>query len=963
MKINQNRFNSKIVTLVVLLNWSFSIQFAFTESYYLNWAQASDSLTVNQSTDSFKQLFLHTIQSDKIEDYSKFIQLYPQTEEAKQLQSKIQNLEYQHSIKSKNAKDYQDFIRKYPNSNWINAVQDSLLQLSTSSQDLKSLKFCIDNFKGQRRSTALKHYYEIYTNDGESQSLDIFFKTFGNEIPKEIKSKDYELARMSNKLLLNLPYSDWKFQRYDEYIRLAAPREKAFVALQRLISNDLAIQNWSSAIKKVRTYAYYFGKNNKKINNLLDLLNAKWNNSVKINSFGNSINTEDGGEYSPVVTANDEQMYFCGSRRKDNLGGEDIFVSKKQNGIWAQAKIVPELSSKYSNEAPISISADGTMILLFKSGKLLYSTKSVSGWSKPVEFPKTINSNGYQLDGMLTGDGKGLLFSSTRSGGLNHLNSVQKYHGDEQYPSDIYISLLTSDQKWGEPINLGPVINTQYCERTPFLHADQKTLYFSSDGHGGLGKLDVFKSTRLADTCWNCWSEPVNLGKEINTASSDVGYKVSTAGDKAYFSYERKSNFNSSILLLLDVSGSMSGSKLKALKEATTAVCQTAIQNSSEISILTFSNNCNTPITDSCAFSREIAPLLQFIDNIRVGGDTPTFEAYEYACQYLKRNADKHSANKVIMLLTDGDANGCIELDSALNKIKHDNMLYKTQTILYDLTDISIAFQDLQKIASNSNGKFYSTRQYDDLGSAFEAANNEIFNFSLSGDKDIFWLNLPRNLRPGYVSTVSGKLITKDNKPMSAEVRWDDLETGKNLGITKSDPDDGSFFIVLPMGKIYGYYADKESYMSVSNSIDLRTEEKPVNIKENIDLFTLEQMVESGNAIKVNNVFFDFGKSTLLPYSEPELMRLAQLIKTKKLKIELSGHTDDIGTDESNMILSEKRAEAVKDFLIKAGCEPTDLSTVGYGETKAFTSNRTKIGRAKNRRVELRLLNKQNDKK
>ena len=61
------------------------------------------------------------------------------------------------------------------------------------------------------------------------------------------------------------------------------------------------------------------------------------------------------------------------------------------------------------------------------------------------------------------------------------------------------------------------MINTAYCDRMPFLHPDMKTLYFSSDGHGGLGKMDVFKSTRLNDNCWDCWSEPINLGIEINT--------------------------------------------------------------------------------------------------------------------------------------------------------------------------------------------------------------------------------------------------------------------------------------------------------------------------------------------------------------------------------------------------------------------------------------------------------------
>ncbi len=85
-------------------------------------------------------------------------------------------------------------------------------------------------------------------------------------------------------------------------------------------------------------------------------------------------------------------------------------------------------------------------------------------------------------------------------------------HGDRQINGDIYISNKNQDGSWDDPMLISDSINTPYSERTPFLHPDLKTLYFSSDGHGSLGKLDVYKSTRLSDSCWNCWSTPVNMG-------------------------------------------------------------------------------------------------------------------------------------------------------------------------------------------------------------------------------------------------------------------------------------------------------------------------------------------------------------------------------------------------------------------------------------------------------------------
>jgi len=464
----------------------------------------------------------------------------------------------------------------------------------------------------------------------------LFYNKYDDEALIDIQAKDYGLADLASKLPFNLLYKSDDFSKYDEYIRLAAPREKAFVALQRIISPDIAIKDWKSAIKKISTYFSCFGINDKRLRDLISILETKSDNSIIINSIGSSINSINGKEYVPVISADDKYLYFCGRDRNDNIGGEDIFVSKKINGNWSSPNIVSDLSFANSNDAPLSVTADGTKMLLFKSGKLYYSVKTNTGWSEAIEFPAIINSGDWQADAMISSDGKALFFASTKKGGLN-LNTEDSsyllFHGDTQLPSDIYVSILNENDKWGEPINLGNVINTPFCDRTPFLHPDMKTLYFSSDGHGGLGKLNVFKSTRLSDTCWTCWSEPINMGKEINTEESDWSYKITTDGEKAYFS---------------------------------------------------------------------------------------------------KRN-------------------------------------------------------------------------------------------NLKENEDIYWLNLPKFLRPELVATISGKLIDKNNQPVSAEIRWEDLESGKNIGKSDSDPVDGSFFIVLPLGKMYGYYINKADYFPIGYG-----ESKPV---------------------------------------------------------------------------------------------------------------------------------------
>jgi outer membrane protein OmpA-like peptidoglycan-associated protein len=659
------------------------------------------------------------------------------------------------------------FIDKCPNNSWKSVALDSICAIGLRTEDLGALKYTTDSLKGSKRNDALLLYHDVFTNDGEKSTLDLFYKAYPDTIFNAIKTKDYALAELGNNLALELPYKPADFQKYDEYIRKAAPNEKAFVALQRIISSDINVKDWKFALNKLNTYVSCFKTKNRKVKDLIALLESATDNTIQITSVGPGINTVEGDEYQPVITADDKSLYFCGRGRKDNVSSEDIFVSNKVNEVWSDAKIVSDLSPAGSNNVQFSITTDGTRMILFRSGKLYYSDKTAGGWGDAIPFPDIINSGKWQSDAMISADGKVLLFASVREGGYNLETPNMIYHGDSQYPVDIYVSLLNEKNEWGKPINLGKVINTPYCDRMPCLAPDMKTLYFSSDGHGGLGGLDVFKTTRLSDTCWARWSEPINLGKEINTEGSDRNYKISDDGTRAYFS---------------------------------------------------------------------------------------------------------------------------------------------------------------KKITSQDK-------------------------------EDIYSINLPKSLRPEAVTTITGKLIDKGNHPVVSEIRWEDLETGKEMGRAKSDPVDGSFFINLPLGKNYGYYVNKEGYFPYSNNIDLRNNNyKPVKVDATINMVTYQQMVEDGTVVILNNLFFNPSESVILTASIPELKRIAAIIKTNNLKVTLAGHTDNVGDDKQLQSLSEQMADAVKTFFVKEGCFSDKITFEGFGKTRPIAPNETEAGRAKNKRVELEFI-------
>ena len=248
--------------------------------------------------------------------------------------------------------------------------------------------------------------------------------------------------------------------------------------------------------------------------------------SIQPQILPNTINTAIGEEYGPTLTIDDNTLYFVGLNRGETNMSEDIFVSRrdKRTGEWSSAQIVPALSTPYRNEAPTSVSGDGKTMLLFVEGRMCFSQRGPYGWTEPRPLPSYLQLGNWQADAQISADGSVLLFAANYPA-----------EGEERASLNIFVSERDEQGRWGKPYSIGSVINTSGMERSPFLHPDMKTLYFSSDKEGTIGDLDVWVTRRLSDTCWTCWSEPENLGPQINTTGRDCWYKISTDGKTAYY--------------------------------------------------------------------------------------------------------------------------------------------------------------------------------------------------------------------------------------------------------------------------------------------------------------------------------------------------------------------------------------------------------------------------------------------
>ena len=160
---------------------------------------------------------------------------------------------------------------------------------------------------------------------------------------------------------------------------------------------------------------------------------------------------------------------------------------------------------------------------------------------------------------------------------------------------------------------------------------------------------------------------------------------------------------------------------------------------------------------------------------------------------------------------------------------------------------------------------------------------------------------------------------------------------------------------MLPQGNTYGFRAEAQGLVSVKDNLDATNLKEYTEIQR--DLYLVP--VEVGQVVRINNIFFDFGKSTLKPESFSELNRVVDFLNSNPtVNIELSGHTDNIGSVVVNLKLSDDRAKSVVEYLTSKGITASRLTAKGYGETKPVATNDTEEGRAMNRRVEFEILKK-----
>jgi outer membrane protein OmpA-like peptidoglycan-associated protein len=406
--------------------------------------------------------------------------------------------------------------------------------------------------------------------------LTVVDKNYAQSIQLTTKSK----AAIKNYRLAETSYKSSDFEQALNYLAKAVKKDNNFIEAWLLLGDvntelnqkQEAIDAFNEAIRIDSSFfprAYYFignlafemgaykrsenylkrylqFKEEQKITRLLaaqklqraifaDSLVSNPINTIPVN-LGKLVNTSS-DEYVNFVNENQSQIILTRKYKVDtnNLGvsyyGERFYETKSDNGTWTNPMPMELSWQKGLNLGGMSLSVDGRKMYFtgcnwpdgYGSCDIFISVKQGDLWQKPMNLGSVINSNGWESQPFVSADGKRIFFSSKRSGGKGG--------------SDIWMTIKLNNGKWSPPVNLGDSINTAGNEMSPFLHPDGETLYFSSDGHEGLGGADLFISRK--DELGR-WSKAKNLGYPVNSRANEINIFLTIDGNWSYISSDRK---------------------------------------------------------------------------------------------------------------------------------------------------------------------------------------------------------------------------------------------------------------------------------------------------------------------------------------------------------------------------------------------------------------------------------------
>jgi OOP family OmpA-OmpF porin len=639
-------------------------------------------------------------------------------------------------------------------------------------------------------------------------------------------------------------------------------------------------------------------------------------------------------ESAPLVTPDNQRLYFTVSNHPQNNAGvdnsQDIWYADKQtDGHWGPAiHMKAPLNHRKFNQVLTVLDNGNTLFIRGGNRKkeegFSLTFKDGDSWSRPTEF----EIEGFEE--MNKGRFSGAAISQDRTAIIIYMNEREA----KPY-SDLYLSMLQDDGKYSKP-KLIEQLSTYKDEFGPYFSENDQMMYYASNRDGSIGGVDIWKTTRL-DTTWLNWSEPENIGAPINTGGFDSYFSIDASGQNAFTTrtYVSADGSNMNIYGLVPKAKiTVQGKVLDAETKEPLNILLAISANEEKIKNIQTKNNGQYEFT---TYQEKV---------YRYGGAIIGYEQLE----------DHLDLSRI-------EKDTVIEKDVYLTPIVAELILNGYVTDSTSLLPAN-AWLIIEK------GQFIDSVQtaYSDGGYTLELQGEGTYNISLvSNDYEtisdtliakvttgIYYkefrkdYTLKKKIKP-YV--LSGYVYDEQTKvPLSVTLNVELPDSSKS---TTSSDESGYYEINTKIAGEIIIRAQKVNYLNLEDNLTIGDDQLFLNYTRDLYMSS----IAVGKTVIINNIYFNFDKSSLKEASFPELGRLTDLLnQNPSITIEISGHTDDKGSDDYNLSLSEGRAESVMGYLLDQGIAGQRMKAKGYGEAKPISSNLSESGRAENRRVEFTIL-------
>jgi outer membrane protein OmpA-like peptidoglycan-associated protein len=707
-------------------------------------------------------------------------------------------------------------------------------------------------------------------------------------------------------------------------------------------------------------------------------------------------------ESLPMPYQKGDNMYFVRTAVLGNMRqrskGQEVWQAKQENGSWTEPTNLFDAVNDNGNNAVIGTSEDGNRVYVFNSVQTRRKLAKGIAMTERDENGNWSDLKKLEIPGFKIGDG---LYSFFINAHEDVLLISMPAMGDTSGFEDLYISTKDSAGKWQSVVSLGDNINTSQSELSPYLADDNKTLYFSSTGHKGLGDADIFVAYRTGDS-WTDWSKPLNMGTPINSPNFDA-YFIIGNNEEVYFTSNRGQQFSdiysSKITKNLRFIGdgkiingrfvynglTAEGVKLNIYDENDQLIDQVITDANGLFSYAKLNPNESYVIRLSDEDATEyVGAKIYLLDDrgnpkkrlFYLGADKsfleedPLDDPNDLVSGVFKYKKLPKANTALVLLDENGEPMDTIYTD-AEGRFQYNKIAFEKASSVRpigmtdeELVDANLYFdgdknKKMTVLSADKNQLLLKPAIEDDseiLKGVFEFKKLPVANAGLvvwdenGFPVDTIYTDDNGNFTYKKIKTdviYSLRPLNMDPEDMDDAIIY--LIDDKNKVIAKSDNNNEFPFMMVPYTE-----GDEIIYTDINKIAKLTDPKKEEQPKEKI----VEKPITSRSTENSGDYTLDypFNQFYLGKDDKQVLLKVISLMKKdQSIRVNLIGHTDNLGRDEVNQKVSIQRAEVAKKFMTERKIGSDRITTEGMADRKPIAPNDTKEGRADNRRVDIYL--------